>query len=120
MSYRKACPRTLDRPITVFGLEPEELVAVGLAAGTLLFLWDAVPAVVTGAGLWLGLSRIKAGRPPGHLFELLYRSGLLRRAPAWLRAPHLVPRHVRRLDVFPGGNDGEVRDYWSERPRLGA
>ena len=120
MSYRKACPRTLDRPITVFGLEPEELVAVGLVAGALLFLWDAVPAVLAGAVLWLGLSRIKAGRPPGHLFELLYRAGLLRRAPEWLRAPHLVPRHVRRLDVFGGGHDAEVRQYWGDRPRLGA
>ncbi len=40
MSYRKACPRTLDRP----GLEPEELVLVGLVAGAILFVVDAVPA----------------------------------------------------------------------------
>ena len=118
MSYRKACARTLDRPITVFGLEPEELVLIGLAAGAILFLWDPVPAVVVGIALWLGLSRLKAGKPPGHLFELLYRSGLLRGAPEWLRAPHLLPRELRRLDVFSGGNDDAVRRYWSDRPRL--
>ena len=120
MSYRKACPRTLDRPIMVFGLEPDELVLVGLTAGAILFAWDPVPAVLAGGVLWLGLSRIKAGRPPGHLFELLYRCGLLGRAPEWLRAPHLVPRRVRRLDAFSGGSDDAVRDYWADRPRLDA
>lgn len=118
MSYRKACPRTLDRPIVVFGLEPEELVLVGLSAGAILFLWDPVPAVIAGGALWLGLSRIKAGKPPGHLFELLYRSGALARAPEWLRPPRLVPRRARRLDAFPGDDDDAVRAYWSDRPRL--
>lgn len=114
MSYRKACPRTLDRPIMVFGLEPDELVLVGLAAGAILFAWDPVPAVIVGGVLWLGLSRIKAGKPPGHVFELLYRSGL----PGVFRAPHLLPRRVRRLDAFPGGDDDAVRAYWGDRPRL--
>lgn len=118
MSYRKPCPRTLDRPIVVFGLEPDELVLVGLAAGAILFAWDPVPAVLCGGGLWLALSRIKAGKPPGHLFELLYRTGVLARAPEWLRTSHLIPRRVRRLDVFPGGDDDAVRAYWPDRPRL--
>lgn len=112
MSFRKACPRTLDRPIVVFGLEPDELVLVGLAAGALLFVWDPVPAVLVGAALWLGLSRIKAGKPPGHVFELLYRAGVA------LRAPGLLPRRLRRLDVFSGGDDDALRRYWGGRARL--
>jgi type IV secretory pathway TrbD component len=119
MSFRNPCPRTLDRPIVIFGLEPEELVAVGLIAGAILFLVDAIPAVIAGAVLWAGLSKVKAGKPPGHLVELLYRSGLLHRAPSFLRVPHLLRRNVRSLDAFPGGNDDAVRDYWSDRPRLG-
>ena len=118
MSYRKLCPRTLDRPIIIFGLEPEELVAVGLIAGAILFLIDAIPAVLTGAALWLGLSKVKAGKPPGHLYELLYRSGLLRWAPSFLRVPRLLRRDVRYLDAFSGGSDDVVREYWSDRPRL--
>jgi hypothetical protein len=118
MSFRKPCARTLDRPIVVFGLEPDELVLVGLVAGGILFLIDAVPAVIAGGALWLGLSRVKAGKPPGHLYELLYRSGCLRWAPGFLRAPQLLPPRLRHLDAFPGGNDDAVRDYWSERPRL--
>ena len=118
MSFRKPCPRTLDRPIVIFGLEPEELVTVGLVAGAILFLVDAIPAVAVGAGLWLGLSKIKAGKPPGHLYELLYRSGLLRWAPSWLRVPHLLRRDLRYLDAFPGGSDEIARQYWADRPRL--
>lgn len=118
MSFRKPCPRTLDRPIVIFGLEPEDLVAVGIAAGAILFAWDGVPAVLVGAILWVGLSRIKAGKPPGHLYELLYRSGLLGRAPGFLRAPHLVPRRVRTLDPFPGADDAAAQEYWFERPLL--
>jgi len=118
MSFRKTCPRTLDRPIMIFGLEPEDLVLVGLIAGIILFVIDAVPAVMTGAALWIGLSRLKAGKPPGHVYELLYRSGLLRWAPSFLKVPHLIRRGVARLDAFPGGDDDVIAEYWSDRPRL--
>ena len=118
MSFRKPCARTLDRPIVIFGLEPEELVLIGLVSGAILFLVDPVPAVIAGGTLWAGLSRIKAGKPPGHLFELLHRSGLLRWAPGFLRAPHLLRPGPRSLDAFPGGNDDEIREYRSDRPCL--
>lgn len=118
MSFRKACPRTLDRPIVIFGLEPEELVFVGLISGAILFVIDAIPAVLAGAILWVGLSRLKAGKSAGHLYELAYRSGLLRWAPSFLRVPHLVRRNARRLDAFPGEHDDACKEYWFDRPRL--
>ena len=102
----------------IFGLEPEDLVMVGLVSGLILFAIDAVPAVLTGALLWIGLSRVKAGKPPGYVYELLYRSGVLRWAPSFLRAPHLLRRSVRYLDAFPGGDDDSIREYWADRPRL--
>ena len=118
MCFRKSCPRTLDRPIMIFGLEPEDLVLVGLIAGIILFIVDAVPAVIVGAGLWVGLSRLKAGKPPGHIYELLFKSGLLRWAPSFLKVPHLIRKGISRLDAFPGGSDDAIREYWSDRPRL--
>ena len=118
MSFRKSCPRTLDRPIVIFGLEPEDLVMVGLVSGAILFAIDAIPAVLTGAVLWIGLSRVKAGKPPGYVYELLYRSGLLRWAPSFLKVPHLIRRGVNHLDAFPGGDDEVVAEYWSDRPRM--
>ena len=118
MSFRKTCPRTLDRPIVIFGLEPEDLVMVGLVSGVILFAIDAIPAVITGAVLWVGLSRVKAGKPPGYVYELLYRSGALRWAPSFLKVPHLIRRGRTYLDAFPGGDDEHVTEYWSDRPRL--
>jgi hypothetical protein len=118
MSYRKPCPRTLDRPIVVFGLEPEEFVFVGLVSGAILFTIDPVPAVIAGAVLWVGLSRLKAGKPPGYLYELAHRSGLLRWAPGFLRVPHLLPPGLTHLDAFPGGDDGILRQYRYDRPGL--
>lgn len=103
----------------VFGLEPEDLVLVGLVAGAILFVVDPVPAVIAGAILWMGISRLKAGRPPGYVYELLHRGGLLRWAPSFLRAPHLLDPRARHLDAFPGDDDDEsVRRYWFDRPRL--
>lgn len=118
MAFRKPCARTLDRPIVIFGLEPEEFVLVGIVSGAILFVIDAIPAVLTGAILWVGLSRVKAGKPPGHLFELAYRSGWLDRAPAGFTPPHLLPRRARTLDAFDGETHGTLRRYWGDRPRL--
>jgi len=118
MSFRKPCPRTLDRPIVIFGLEPEDLVMVGLVSGVILFAIDAIPAVIAGALLWIGLSRVKAGKPPGYVYELLYRSGALRWAPSFFKVPHLLRRGWNHLDAFPGGDDELVAEYWSDRPRL--
>jgi len=118
MSFRKSCPRTLDRPIVIFGLEPEDLVMVGLVSGVILFAVDAIPAVITGALLWVGLSRVKAGKPPGYVYELLYRSGALRWAPSFFKVPHLIRRGTTHLDAFPGGDDDLVAEYWSDRPRM--
>lgn len=119
--FRKPCARTLDRPILVFGLEPEELVLVGAVSGAILFVWDAFPAIGAGALLWIGLARVKEGRPPGYLFSLLHRTGLLRFLP--LRVPHLVPPPLpgarRRVRLSPfGGNDELARSWWAGRPRL--
>src|SRR5262245_41428417 len=118
MSFRKSCPRTLDRPIVIFGLEPEDLVLVGLVSGVILFAIDAIPAVLAGAVLWIGLSRVKAGKPPGYVYELFYRSGFLRWAPSFFKVPHLIRRGRCHLDAFPGGDDDVVVEYWSDRPRM--
>jgi len=114
--YRRPCPRTLDRPIQVFGLEPEDLVGVGLVAIALLFLIDGIVAVGTGLGLWIALMRLKAGKPPGHLFALAYRRGLIDLLPPGWRAPQVLPRSVTRLSPFTGEEDDDLaRSWWAHR-----
>ena len=102
----------------IFGLEPEDLVLVGFVSGAILFVIDAIPAVLVGAILWVGLSRVKNGKPPGYLFELLYRSGAQRWVPGFGGTPHLLPAGRRELDAFPGDDDETVRSYWAGRSRL--
>jgi hypothetical protein len=97
MAFRRTCPRTLDRPVTFFGLEVEDLLALLALAGLLLFAVGAVAAIAAAGAAWLGLTRLKRGKPPGHLTALLYAS----RLPALL--PFLAPPHLIRPDW---GRDG--------------
>ncbi len=108
--FRRPCPRTLDRPILVFGLEPEDLVIIGLVAGGLLMLADPLIAVGTGFGLWIALMRLKAGKPPGYLFTLAYRLGVLSVLPRSLRPLHLLPPLARG-----GPGHDPTFGIWSER-----
>ena len=115
-AYRRPCARTLDRPILVFGLEPEDLVGVGLLSIVLLFLVDGAIAVGAGLGSWIALLRLKAGKPPGHLFALAHRHGLIDLLPAALRAPQVLPRRLTRLSPFPGEEDDDLaRRWWAHR-----
>lgn len=97
MAFRRPCPRTLDRPVTFFGLEAEDLLGVVALAGILLFTAGAFAAIAAAGGAWLGLTRLKRGKPPGHLIGLIY--GL--RLPALLS--FLAPPHLVRPDW---GRDG--------------
>ena len=117
MGYRKACARTLDRPILIFGLEPEDLMLVGIVAGAVLFLVDPVPAVILGAVMWILLVRVKSGRPPGYLFTLLYRIGFCPRVPNLVRPSK--PWESREIWFTPFcGEDRHSDYYWKDRPRL--
>lgn len=124
-SRARPCARTLDRPITILGCEPEEFVLIGVVAGAVMFLVDPVPAVVLGVGLAVFLNRLKAGKPPGHLFYLAYRHGLVRFFPAALRVPHLLrppapgrPRRIH-LSAVPSEEEDDVeRFYWHDRPHF--
>jgi type IV secretory pathway TrbD component len=111
-AYRRACPRTLDRPILIFGLEPEDLVIVGLLGGGLLFVTDPLLAVGAGFSLWIALLKLKAGKPPGYLFTLAYKHGLVSVLPRSCSPPQLLPppREGRpvRLSAF-GGDDDDPR-----------
>ncbi len=116
--YRRPCPRTLDRPILVFGLEPEDLVWIGVGAGVLLFLVDPLIAVGAGVGGWVVLLRLKTGRPPGYLFYLAFRGGALRLLPPPCRPQSLLPPGSRRLRLTPfegDENDECARWWWKDR-----
>ena len=102
------CYRTLDRPITVFGLEIEDLLLVILLAGFALFAAGPFVGIGLALGLLALLRRFKAGRPPGYVFERLYRRGFT------FAVPHLAPLLPRFTAVTSDDEEGhsiEAR-YW--------
>ncbi|GEM_PF-1235596 len=69
------CPRTLDKPVLLFGLEPEDLGLLSLGVGILsLFLGPMVPGVLGFAG-WFLLARFKKGKASGYVLHRLYALG---------------------------------------------
>lgn len=117
----RRCLRTLDRPVTFFGLEIEDIVLIVLVSGAILFLVSPVVAVVFALAAHFVLRRLKEGRPPGTLYALLLRWGVLWILPG-LAAPGLVvpPPGRRRLrfSCVDGPDDAASRferGFWSRR-----
>jgi hypothetical protein len=117
----RRCARTLDRPITILGVEPEEMVFIGVVAALVMFLVDPLPAVVFGVGSAITLSRLKSGKPAGYLFYILYKSGWLRFVPGALRSRHLLPppypfsvRKIRLSAARSVKTESYSRGYWND------
>ena len=79
----RKCPRTLDKPILLFGLELEDVALLSLVVGigSLLF-GPMVPgaAAITG---WIVLLRFKRDKPSGYVLHWLYAQGF--------QLPGLIP-----------------------------
>jgi len=125
----RRCYRHLDRPFVVLlGLGPLDLFAILLGGGLLMAATNPAVGLVGGLLLGAGVRKLKEGKPPGYVFGLLYRSGLLLLAPPGLRPPCLVrpPRpgegSVVRFSGVPGAEDDDTeearffrgnRTFWS-------
>jgi hypothetical protein len=72
----RKCPRTLDKPILLLGLELEDLGLLALAGGGggLLF-GPVIPGIAAIVG-WVMLVRFKRDKPQGYLLHYLYAKGL--------------------------------------------
>lgn len=125
--YRLPCLRTLDRPILIFGLEPEDMIVTLAIAAILMFVADPIVGVIAGVVLWVALKKVKGGKSPGFLYALLYRCGILSITPSILRVPHLVRapgpgpvRHVRLSGICGDADEesAQFRYYHHEKSRL--
>jgi hypothetical protein len=71
----RKCPRTLDKPILLFGLELEDLAALLIfGGGGCLFIGPVIPGIGTIIG-WVMLLRFKQDKPQGYLLHWLYAQG---------------------------------------------
>ena len=126
--FSKPCYRTLDRPLSILGLDPGDLVIVVLSAIAVFVFVGHVTGIALGLGMGLGLRKLKRNRPPGHLYYLAYRHGILRLLPSAFRVAHLVmpplpwQRPVVRYSPFSGDSEHdrpEYRFFHLRKPRLG-
>lgn len=92
----RPCPRNIDKPLMIFGLEPEDIALLGICFGFLEFFFSAeLSMVMTGAGGFV-LKQIKKGKPKGYIIHGLYRFGI----PYDGLIPY--PKKPRRYSRMPG------------------
>lgn len=72
----RPCPRTIDRPLLVLGLEGEDIAVLLLVCGIPAILFaPTLPLLVLLVG-WPALAWFKRGKTPGHIVHWLYERGV--------------------------------------------
>jgi len=92
----RKCLRTIDKPLLLFGLEPEDVGVLALLCGLMILFSDTFYAGIAFFGGWLFLRLIKQGKPQGYITHLLYKHGV--------RINGLIdpPKIQSRYSVFRG------------------
>ncbi len=94
----RKCPKTLDKPILLFGLELEDLgLLLALGGGGGLLFGPVVPGIATIFG-WLGLLQFKKNKPQGFVLHWLYSKGFV--------LPGLIPpfKKIQNYGVYGDSN----------------
>lgn len=101
----KKCARTIDRPLLLFGLEPEDVGLLALVSGSLIIFFDPFYAGTVFFGGWLVLRLAKQGKPQGYIAHLFYKHGV--------RIKGLIepPKSVQRYSVFGGGDHNADAEF---------
>jgi hypothetical protein len=71
------CPTTIDAPVTILGLEPEDYSLVAMALIVASTCMHAILAFACAAGVGWAVWAAKRGRPPGAFIHALHRLELL-------------------------------------------
>ena len=73
---KRKCPRTLDKPLRIFGLEIEDIGILGLIGGLGSVLFGPIIPGVCAITSWIVLIQFKKDKPSGYLLHWLYNQGL--------------------------------------------
>lgn len=79
------CPRTIDEPIRIFGLDGEDWALAGGLTGAVYALGNAYYAAAALLTSLVGLRIAKRGQPPGALLHAAWLLGA--RIPGWPPGP---------------------------------
>ena len=86
------CPRTIDKPLLILGLEGEDVAVLMLCFGVpAIAISPTIPIIVFFIS-WPLLAALKRGKPEGYMVHLLYRLGV--------PFEGLLPPCVRRYAAF--------------------
>lgn len=91
---KRKCPRTLDKPILLFGLEVEDIGLLTLVGGFgSIFFGPIIPGTCSILG-WFVLIQFKKGKPSGYILHWLYSKGV--------DMPGLIPpiQKVKRYGAY--------------------
>lgn len=72
----KPCPRTIDRPLLILGLEGEDVAVILLLCGVPAIMFSPAVPLIALFFLWPCLAAFKRGKPEGYLIHWLYRQGV--------------------------------------------
>lgn len=87
----RKCLRTIDKPLLLFGLEPEDVGILALACGAMLIFFDAFYAGLGFFGGWMFLRLIKQAKPQGYVIHLFYKYGI--RIKGLIEPPKIISRY---------------------------
>jgi hypothetical protein len=100
----RTCPRTIDRPLLILGLEGEDVAVLMLLCGVPAILFSPMVPVLGLLAGWPLLARFKRGKPQGHVLHVLYRWGVPLKG-------LLPPGEGLRYSPYPGpGEDRSEQD----------
>lgn len=74
----RPCPRMVDAPIRILGLEWDDWAVVSIVIMFFLLAWTPAVAVAVAPPVILGLRALKKGQPPGIIVHRLWTWGLVR------------------------------------------
>ena len=72
----RPCPKTIDKPLLILGLEGEDIAVLMFFFGIpAILVSPSVPLVLILIG-WPLLAAFKRGKPQGYVLHVFYRAGL--------------------------------------------
>jgi len=72
----RKCLRTIDKPLLLFGLEPEDVGILVLVCSSMILFFDTFYAGIVFFGGWMFLRLLKQGKPQGYIIHLFYKHGI--------------------------------------------
>jgi type IV conjugative transfer system protein TraL len=72
----KICPRTIDKPLLIGGLEIEDIAILVLGYGLPALIFNPIIPLLAFGVSWPVLVFIKRGKPEGYMLHLLYSYGM--------------------------------------------